>query len=235
MGEIPAFLNEAKKRTLAKKSVEKMSEAWKRKTLRAELLFCQQFGKLFRDASFELEGDGFCIPFVSNHIALILKLNREVTCDRNNFRMFSDATQQALRDGMPAAQAEDFVKHLMSTATSVLDHFNRAVMSKMNNLMPWFQAAGLFEPQRFSVEWSKETFATSRPQWLDLLAGLKGVSLDIREALMQSWVFITIWFAIACGRCKRCQALVRLLSCGCGGGVFARRFPIGTQQLPFWC
>ena len=53
----------------------------------------------------------------------------------------------------------------------------------MNNLMPLFQAAGLFEPQRFLVEWSKETFATSRPQWLDLLAGLKGVSLDIRRSL----------------------------------------------------
>jgi hypothetical protein len=174
-GQIPAFLIEAKKRTLAKKSVEKMTEAWKRKTLRAELIFCQQFGKLLRDASFELEGDGFCIAYVSSHLALIQKLSAEVTNQRGNFRMFADAARQAVQDGLPAVQAEDFVKQLMATAQSVLDHFDRAIMSKMKDLMPLFWAAGLFEPHRFAVEWGKLTFITDRPRWLDLLAGLKGV------------------------------------------------------------
>lgn len=182
-GRIPAFLGEAKRRTLAKKSVEKMAEAWKRKTLRAELIFCQQFGKLFRDASFELEGDGFCIAYVWNHIALILKLSTEVMTHRSNFRMFADAAQQAVRDGLPAAQAEDFVGQLVSTAKAVLAHFEQSVMSKMADLLLLFQAAGLFEPHRFTVEWSKPTFATDRPRWLDLLAGLKGVPPNTRAGL----------------------------------------------------
>ena len=82
--QIPAFLVEAKQRTLAKKSVAKMAEAWTAKTLRAELLFCKSFGKAFHDASFELEGDGFCLPYVYQHVARILQLQADVARDRDD-------------------------------------------------------------------------------------------------------------------------------------------------------
>jgi hypothetical protein len=136
-----------------------------------------------RDASFELEGDGFCIAYVWNHIALILKLSTEFTMERRNFRMFVDAAQQAVQDGLLAAQVDDFIGQLVSTARAVLEHFQRAVMTKMADLLLLFQAAGLFEPRRFIVEWSKATFATDRPRWLDLLASLKGVPPNTRAGL----------------------------------------------------
>ena len=180
---IPPFLREAKQRTLAVKSVNKMAEAWAAKTLRAELIFCKAFGKTFHDASFELEGDGFCLPYVYQHIALVLQLKAEVERDRVAFRLLSDAVHNALADGLPPAAVDDFIKRLQRGANSVLEHFDRAVMSKMKDLMPLFRAAGLFEPRRFMVERSKPTFGAERGQMLDLLAGLKGVQPGTRSGL----------------------------------------------------
>jgi hypothetical protein len=76
--KIPIFLQEATRRLLSKKSVAKMAEAWKVKTLRAELVFCKSFGKNLRDACFELEGDGFCSAFVHKHVSLVSLLMQQV-------------------------------------------------------------------------------------------------------------------------------------------------------------
>jgi hypothetical protein len=181
--KIPAFLAEAQRRGLAKKSVAKMAEAWKSKTLRAELLFCKSFGKLLHDASFELEGDGFCIAYVHKHIALVSKLQQEVQRDRQTFRMIVDAIGVGVQDGLPNAAVDAFAKRLHSAADVVLDHFNDAILRKMKEVLPLYHAASLFEPQRFAVEWDRESFAAKRPQFFDLLAGLKGVPAGTRSGL----------------------------------------------------
>ncbi len=157
--KIPAFLCEAQSRGLAKKSVAKMAEAWNVKTLRAELLFCKSFGKLLHDASFELEGDGFCNAYVNRHVVLISKLQQEVKRDRQAFRMITDSVEASLQDGMPAAGVDAFVKRVHAAADAVMLHFDRAVLSAMKQALPLYQAASLFDPQRFAVEWSKPDFA----------------------------------------------------------------------------
>ncbi len=136
-----------------------------------------------RDASFELEGDGFCVAYVSHHVALIQKLQADVNQNRGAFRMFVDAAQQAVADGLPAALVDNFIKRLSATATAVLEHFDRAVLSKMKDLLPFDRVAGLFEPHRFAVEWSKPSFAADRPRFLDLLVELKGVPPGTRSGL----------------------------------------------------
>jgi hypothetical protein len=181
--KIPAFLTEAKQRGLAKKCVEKMSAAWKTSTLRAELLFCKSFGKLFHDASYELEGDGFCIAFVHRHVALVSKLQQEVTRDRTSFRMIGDAVQAALGNGLPHAMVESFAKRLFETAEATLRHFGEAIMKKMDTVLPLYHAASLFDPQRFLVEYNKPSFRDQRRLFLDHLAGLKGVPVGVREGL----------------------------------------------------
>jgi len=180
---IPAFLAEAKARTLAKKSVAKMQDAWGVKTLRAELLFCKSFGKVFHDASFELKGDGFCSPYVYQHVARVLQLKADVERDGVAFRLFTDAVHQAVADGLPHGAVDAFIKRLHAAAVDVLAHFDRAIMSKMKELMPFYRAAGLLEPRRFAVEHNKQTFGADRGAMLDLLANLKGVAPGTRAGL----------------------------------------------------
>jgi hypothetical protein len=180
---IPAFLAEAKRRTLAKKSIVKMAEAWASKTLKAELLFCQAFGKALHDASFELEGDGFCIAFVQKHVSLVSILHGQVKHEGMGFRMFTDAVETARAGGLPVAGVGAFVARLQDAAERTLSHFDRAVLSVMKDVLPLYEAAGLFEPQRFTVVWSKPEFAARRSGILDLLAGLKGVGAGVRAGL----------------------------------------------------
>ncbi len=181
--KIPAFLAEAQRRGLAKKSIAKMAEAWKAKTLRAELLFCKTFGKAFHDASFELEGDGFCIPLVNKHLVLVAKLQQEVRQDRRLFRMITESVAVAVRDGLPNGATDPFVELLHSAADAVLNHFDNAVMRKMKAVLPLYQAASLLDPHRFQVEYNKRDFAAKRPAFLDLLAGLKCVPAHVRFGL----------------------------------------------------
>lgn len=181
--KIPAFLAEAQRRGLAKKSVAKMAEAWKTKTFRAELLFCKSFGKLFHDASYELEGDGFCIAFVHRHVALISKLQQEVKQDRISFRMIVDAVQAALQDRLPPAMVDGFAKRLFEAAEAAMQHFDDAIMKKMAMVLPLYHAASLFDPQRFVVEYNKVSFKDQRRLFLDHLAGLKGVPVGVRSGL----------------------------------------------------
>ncbi len=181
--KIPAFLAEAKKRTLAKKSIAKMAEAWASKTLKAELLFCQAFGKALHNASFELEGDGFCIAFVQKHVSAVSILRNQVKREGMGFRMFTDAVETARAGGLPMAGVGAFIDHVQGAADKTLAHFDRAVLSVMKDVLPLYEAAGLFEPQRFAVEWNKPDFAARRPGMLDLLAELKGVGPGVRAGL----------------------------------------------------
>ncbi len=186
--KIPAFLAEATRRGLAKKSVAKMAEAWKNKTLRAELLFVKSFGKLLHDASYELEGDGFCVAFVHKHIALVSKLQQDVAQHGQTFRMITDAIATGMQDGLPNGAVDAFAKRLYAAAAVVMSHFEEAIVRKMKEVLPLYHAASLFEPQRFAVEWDKESFAANRPLMFDLLAGLKGVPAGVRSGLDAEFV-----------------------------------------------
>jgi hypothetical protein len=153
----------------------------KHSSSRASVL--QIVGKLFHDASYELEGDGFCIAFVHRHVALVSKLQQEVTRDRTSFRMIGDAVQAALGNGLPHAMVESFAKRLFETAEATLRHFGEAIMKKMDTVLPLYHAASLFDPQRFLVEYNKPIFRDQRRLFLDHLAGLKGVPVGVREGL----------------------------------------------------
>jgi hypothetical protein len=120
---------------------------------------------------------------VQKHVSLISVLQQEVKRERVAFRMFADAVQVANQEGLPVAAADGLIKRLQAATDATMDHFDRAILSNMKEVLPLYRAAGLMEPRRFAIEWSKPDFAAKRSGFLDLLAGLKGVDAGVRAGL----------------------------------------------------
>jgi hypothetical protein len=173
---ISQFLTMAKKRKLSEKSIAKMMEAWTRRhVLEAEMHFCLAMGKLFHDAGFELEGDGFCCAVARRHLAAVNELVQEVARDKSGHRIIVDVVTAAHARGVVRNDTDMLTSSLATVAANVVEQFSKAIMTKMAIQMPLYHAAGLFDPLRFMFETRQIHWAEKRVEWFDYFVNLKGV------------------------------------------------------------
>lgn len=173
-GKVQAFLTQAKARGLAKKSITKMQDSFG-PLLAAEMNFVLAFGKPFHDAGFQLEGDGFCLPFVQGHISLIETASALWKHERHNHFMIASAVQTP---GLSHAMAADLPGRLFSAGEAVFDQFQSAILEKMKSNHSLWRHAGLFHPGRFLVETLKGDFNQFLVKSMDFLVDLKGAKMN---------------------------------------------------------
>jgi hypothetical protein len=173
------FLAEATRRQLAKKNVAKMVHLFEEKIeLQAEMRFVISFGKVFHAAGFELEGDGFCLPFAQFHISRIREQLAVFSQDRLGFSQIVAVREWAREAGAKAMTLDTLPQRFFNLGLCVKNHFEEAVMRKMSDKLNLFRFAGLFHPARFVRERSREGFLENvlfpaRALWTEL-KGVKG-------------------------------------------------------------
>ena len=128
---ISSFLKEGNRRGLAKKSFA-MSKSF-RPLLFAELNFILVFGKPFHDAGFQLEGDGFCCPFVQAHLSLIQESLALWRHEQLNHFSIRSATAT---NNLPRGVATELGPRLLAVVAAVDAQFQNAVLTKMSNNLP---------------------------------------------------------------------------------------------------
>jgi hypothetical protein len=154
---IQEFLAEAKRRGLCLGSVEKMSKPFENRSTKgrflAELQFCSLFGASFFHAGYQLEGDGFCLPFVQHHLSTMLRIEADWKQNRKQHGDVTAPMQNAREKFQLYPQdCENIVDALFAAGNAVFEQFDKAIIGSMGRLLPLFRASGVFHPGRLEVE-----------------------------------------------------------------------------------
>jgi hypothetical protein len=107
--------------------------------------------------------------------------------------MSRDAAHAAPWAAAPLAVAPAPGRVMKASAAASVGSKKKNKRTRPESVQAWFflftmPPLSLFEPQRFAVEWDKESFAANRPLMFDLLAGLKGVPAGVRSGLDAEFV-----------------------------------------------
>lgn len=192
---VPQFLAQAAARKLAEKSVAKMMETMKNMhELRAELDFALAFGKLFHDAGFELESDGFCLPFVQQHLSAVMQLLHSIKTDRSNAPVIQNVCASARQNGLAGQRLVDLPERLLRVADLVDRQFDMAIMQKMKEKLPLFRSASFFQPRRLAIEEKRPEYAARLRAMRELCVGLKGVrgKVSLEELEIENVTFCRV-------------------------------------------
>lgn len=193
--KLGGFFVQAKKRGIARKSVEKMSSTWSScSMLREQMTFCRTFGQIFHDAGQTLEGDGFCLSFVQGFLSTILELKDRMRRARHDDILIIDACKCGAPSKTRRQDVLECQELLSKAAEDVFVQFDRAILNEMKTNLPLFQAAGLFNPNRFLVEAAKPAANEAILGLFDTLLTLKGLrlpSVELRNKLAAELVVYT--------------------------------------------
>jgi hypothetical protein len=155
------FLRQAKTRELCPKSIQKMDQAYgkmgERGYLHGQLQFCVSFGSPFFHAGYQLEGDGFCLPFVQHHISTLLRMEADLFHNQANWGEVQTPVRTAHEKfSMYPEQQRRLEKCLFDSAKNVFEQFKNAIVTKMADVIPLYRAAGVFHPPRLFQELARE-------------------------------------------------------------------------------
>lgn len=185
---VKAFLAKASARTLAEKSVRKMKlvfdDAASFKCLTAEMNFVVIAGQTFHEAGFMLEGDGFCLPYAKRYLSVTQTLLAEWLAQKTAHISVTSVVDVARQNGLLIGQCEMLTNRLGAALQAVHTQASNAIFKKMDNLMPFYTAAGLFCPKRLVVQMRRADWPTVFDAAVEQFVGLKGVTVPNLRTLL---------------------------------------------------
>ncbi len=152
----------------------------------AEMSFAMIAGKTFRDAGFMLEGDGFCVPYAKRYLSVLSSLLDEWKREKKTHASITGVLSTARASGLLQGQCDMLVDRLSAALTAVGGQADNAIFSKMNEVMAFYTAAGLWCPKRFLSQRQRPTWQGVFDGAVEVLSSLKGLSIPNLKTLLLS-------------------------------------------------
>ncbi len=145
--------------------------------LTAEMNFAIIAGQSFHDAGFMLECDGFCAPYAKRYLSVAQSMLSEWSAQKKLHISITSVVAVARAGGLLQGQCDALVDRLSETLLAVQGQADSAIFKKMEFMMPFYTAAGLFCPKRLLVAMSRADWPAVFDAAVEQFGALKGMAI----------------------------------------------------------